>query len=102
MLLPPCLWRNVFRLAVPGSRTGFLRPDCFFQPSSRLFPPWNQRNHEWRGTHCAVGVWSPDGPWKRTLQKEVLRNDKEACQRTQEADDVSCHTQYLLQAEVRC
>lgn len=102
MLLPLCLWRLVYRWAVPGSRTGFLRRDCFCSAKLKAVPPWNQRTHEGRGTHCAVGVWSPDGPWERTLQKEVLGHDKEAGQCTEEADDICCHTQNLLQAELKC
>lgn len=72
------------------------------QPSSRLFPPWIQRTQEGRGTHCGVGVWSPDWPWKRILQKEVLGNDEEAGQGAEQADDVCYHTQNFLQAELKC
>lgn len=39
-------------------------------------------------THCAVGVWRPDGEREWALQKEVLGNDQEASQCTEEADGV--------------
>lgn len=60
---------------------------------------WESEDSGDQGTHGAVGVWSPDRGSKRTLQKEILGNDKEAGQHAEEAGDVCYQAQRLLQAQ---
>ena len=80
---------------MPGSRRGFLRAGNFLWAKPKAVPSWESEDPWGPGTHSVTGVRFPDGEVKWTLQKEILGNDKEASQHTEEADGV-CYQAHLL------
>lgn len=82
-------------LPVLGSRRRFLRAGSFLLAKVKAAPSQESEDPWGLGTHCVVGVWFPDREVKWALQKEILGDDKEATEHTEEADGICCQARRL-------